>query len=144
MAQSNTVGLGLDSGNIVSQNSAPADQNGRYFSGIGAQAAIYPPPGYGYFAAPPLTNNIHTASPGMQISGFQSFPPPMAARYPEINQDKLNHVAALNMQMAEWIMKNVTENPLVILTPVFIDYEKHLQSIKEAFDKAGENLKKLG
>jgi len=49
------------------------------------------------------------------------------------NEKYLSHLKALNIQMTDWIKKHVDQNPLVILTPVFKDYEKHLKNIGEKY-----------
>jgi len=49
------------------------------------------------------------------------------------NKDYLSHLKALNIQVTEWIKKHVDENPLVLLSPVFKDYEKHLKQITEKY-----------
>lgn len=50
-----------------------------------------------------------------------------------VNKEYLGHLKALNIQVTEWIKKHVDDNPLVILSPVFKDYEKHLKSISEKY-----------
>lgn len=51
----------------------------------------------------------------------------------EYNEDYLAHLKALNLQVTEWIKRHVEENPLVLLSPVFLDYEKHLKVISEKY-----------
>ena len=51
----------------------------------------------------------------------------------EYNSDYLAHLKALNLQVTEWIKRHIEENPLVILSPVFQDYEKHLKEISEKY-----------
>jgi len=48
-----------------------------------------------------------------------------------LSKEYLSHLKALNIQVTEWIKKHVDDNPLVILSPVFKDYEKHLAIITE-------------
>jgi nuclear pore complex protein Nup50 len=51
----------------------------------------------------------------------------------EYNEDYLAHLKALNLQVTEWIKRHIEENPLVLLSPVFQDYEKHLKEISEKY-----------
>ena len=43
------------------------------------------------------------------------------------------HLKALNVQVTDWIRRHIDENPLVILSPVFTDYEQYLKEITEKF-----------
>jgi len=49
------------------------------------------------------------------------------------SKEYLAHLKALNMQVASWINKHLEQNPLVLLTPVFKDYDKHLVEITEKY-----------
>merc|ERR1719383_166787 len=51
----------------------------------------------------------------------------------EYEDDYLSHLKALNIQVTDWIKKHVEENPLIILSPVFKDYEKHAKELEEKF-----------
>merc|ERR1719383_1242642 len=51
----------------------------------------------------------------------------------EYEDDYLSHLKALNIQVTDWIKKHVEENPLIILSPVFKDYEKHVKELEEKF-----------
>jgi hypothetical protein len=51
----------------------------------------------------------------------------------DVNPEFLAHLKALNVQVTEWIRRHIEENPLVILSPVFKDYETHLAEITEKF-----------
>ena len=51
----------------------------------------------------------------------------------EYDEQYLAHLKALNLQVTEWIKRHVEENPLVILSPVFQDYEKHLKEISDKY-----------
>ncbi|TRY72560.1 hypothetical protein TCAL_13871, partial [Tigriopus californicus] len=45
--------------------------------------------------------------------------------------DKYCHqLKCLNQQISEWIKKHVDENPFVLLTPIFADYEKYLEELE--------------
>lgn len=48
------------------------------------------------------------------------------------DQDKEYHqkLRALNQSLCQWIKQHVDKDPVCILTPIFKDYEKHLQSIQ--------------
>ena len=50
-----------------------------------------------------------------------------------VNPEFLSHLKALNVQVTEWIRRHIDDNPLVILSPVFKDYEAHLQEITDKF-----------
>jgi nuclear pore complex protein Nup50 len=50
-----------------------------------------------------------------------------------VDPDFLAHLKALNVQVTEWIRRHIEDNPLVILSPVFKDYETHLKEITEKF-----------
>jgi hypothetical protein len=53
-----------------------------------------------------------------------------------MNPDFLSHLKALNVQAVDWLKRHIEENPLVILSPVFEDYELHLKEITEKFPPA--------
>jgi len=46
----------------------------------------------------------------------------------------LANLKALNTQVTNWIKSHVDENPLVDLTPVFKDYEKHITELRSKFN----------
>merc|ERR1719334_95070 len=46
----------------------------------------------------------------------------------------LASLKALNVQVTSWIKSHVDDNPLVDLTPVFVDYEKHIGELKTKFN----------
>jgi len=46
----------------------------------------------------------------------------------------LSNLKALNNQVTSWIKTHVDQNPLVDLTPVFKDYEKHIGELKTKFN----------
>merc|ERR1719239_697107 len=61
----------------------------------------------------------------------------------EIYSDEyLAHLKALNLQVTDWIKRHVTDNPLVLLSPVFQDYEKHLAelSVKYPVQKTSSSI----
>jgi len=45
----------------------------------------------------------------------------------------LLHLRTLNIQVTDWIKKHVDENPLVILSPIFKDYEKYIKELDVKF-----------
>lgn len=47
------------------------------------------------------------------------------------NIEYLSKVKALNVALADWIKKQVDENPICLLTPIFKDYEKYLKEFEE-------------
>jgi len=52
-----------------------------------------------------------------------------------VSTEYLSHLKALNLQVLAWLKQHVDSNPLVILSPVFKDYDKHLEEITEQFQK---------
>merc|ERR1719452_348116 len=46
----------------------------------------------------------------------------------------LANLKALNTQVTNWIKSHVDENPLVDLTPVFKDYDKHITELRSKFN----------
>jgi len=54
----------------------------------------------------------------------------------ELSTEYLSHLKALNVQVLAWLKQHIDSNPLVILSPVFKDYDKHL---KEITDQYGTN-----
>eukprot|EP00092_Neocalanus_flemingeri_P026082 GFUD01028268.1.p1 GENE.GFUD01028268.1~~GFUD01028268.1.p1 ORF type:complete len:707 (-),score=239.83 GFUD01028268.1:117-2237(-) len=46
----------------------------------------------------------------------------------------LANLKALNTQVTNWIKSHVDDNPLVDLTPVFKDYEKHINELRTKFN----------
>jgi len=56
---------------------------------------------------------------------------------PQTKSKKSEYLAdlkALNIQVTNWIKSHVDGNPLVDLTPVFKDYEKHLDEMRKKFN----------
>jgi len=53
-----------------------------------------------------------------------------------LSTEYLSHLKALNVQVLAWLKQHIDSNPLVILSPVFKDYDKHL---KELTDQYGTN-----
>jgi hypothetical protein len=45
--------------------------------------------------------------------------------------DYYSHLKSLNLSVSSWINKHLDDNPFCILTPVFRDYERHLESINK-------------
>lgn len=72
-----------------------------------------------------VTQVDESSGSGSSGAGSPTRPPP--------SKEYLAHLKALNMQVASWINKHLEQNPLVLLTPVFKDYEKHLSEITEKY-----------
>lgn len=76
------------------------------------------------------------------FSGFGSPPKKEAAVSEQKKEDTSKtedyaaSIKALNQSVAAWISDKVKENPLCKLTPIFKDYEKHLEDIEAKKDKA--------
>merc|ERR1711953_1596475 len=59
----------------------------------------------------------------------------------EYSQEYLSNLKALNVQVCQWIKTHIEKNPYVFLTPVFKDYEKHLEELEEKSDSDGKEEK---
>ncbi len=80
--------------------------------------------------SPPPPSIVKPASsppngPSSSVSSSSS--PPLSSS--EQDGDYLQQLSSLNHSVRDWIDKHVTENPYVDLTPVFRDYEAHLNTI---------------
>jgi len=49
------------------------------------------------------------------------------------NKEYLSHIKALNLQVLDWLKMHIEKDPLVILSPVFKDYDQHLEDIEKEF-----------
>jgi len=49
------------------------------------------------------------------------------------NKEYLSHIKALNLQVLAWLKMHIEKDPLVILSPVFKDYDLHLEDISKEF-----------
>merc|ERR1712098_78204 len=56
----------------------------------------------------------------------------------------LSNLKALNNQVTSWIKTHVDQNPLVDLSPVFKDYEKHIGDLKTKFNIQASITEKPG
>ena len=87
------------------------------------------------------SNSNNSQPPEDSNSGCSSGAASPARGSPPPSRDYLAHLKALNLQVAGWINQHLEQNPLVLLTPVFKDYEKHLAEITEKH-KSDEEPKK--
>jgi len=78
------------------------------------------------------SNSDNSMTQADETSGSGSSGAASPTRSPP-SKEYLAHLKALNMQVASWINKHLEQNPLVLLTPVFKDYEKHLSEITEKY-----------
>ena len=53
----------------------------------------------------------------------------------------LSSLKSLNTQVTSWIKTHVDQNPLIDLTPVFKDYEKHIGSLRTKYNISGSASK---
>jgi len=53
----------------------------------------------------------------------------------KMSEDYLSHLKALNLQVLAWLKQHIEANPLIILSPVFTDYDQHLSEITQKFGK---------
>lgn len=51
----------------------------------------------------------------------------------------LSNLKALNFSVVNWISQHIEKNPYCILTPIFKDYETHLEQIEKDKRKAESN-----
>ena len=79
-------------------------------------------PSLGTSSATPLGGSVSSDGPFKRSSQ----PPAEKSAY-------LTNLKSLNTSVLEWIQKHVKENPYIDLTPVFKDYQKHIQDIEEKF-----------
>lgn len=111
-----------------------------------------PPPGifsgFGGFTKTP-TAPVATSSPFSFLSKTTSSPA-VTSNGPPKSQEKDDQkkgqesgneseyhkkLVDLNKSVLEWIKSKIEKNPLIILTPIFEDYEKHLKEIKKSDEK---------
>eukprot|EP00092_Neocalanus_flemingeri_P046535 GFUD01052367.1.p1 GENE.GFUD01052367.1~~GFUD01052367.1.p1 ORF type:complete len:756 (-),score=250.97 GFUD01052367.1:87-2354(-) len=52
-----------------------------------------------------------------------------------LSPEYLSHLKALNIQVLAWLKQHIESNPLVILSPVFKDYDSHLAEITNQYEK---------
>ena len=55
----------------------------------------------------------------------------------------LSHLKALNKQVLAWLKMHIESNPLVILSPVFKDYETHLEEINTKYGAGSSSVEAL-
>lgn len=90
---------------------------------LGATASSTPFAFLGNLAAPALAGSATTPSPVPKINGTSS------------SDDKVtfhSKLKELNIAFVAWIQKNVAENSIVDLAPVFKSYEENLKSLNDA------------
>ena len=56
-----------------------------------------------------------------------------------VSPEYLSHIKALNLQVLAWLKSHVEKDPLVILSPVFKDYDKHLEDIDKQYKHKKES-----
>merc|ERR1711936_804094 len=78
------------------------------------------------------SNSNNSMTQADETSGSGSSGAASPTRSPP-SKEYLAHLKALNMQVASWINKHLEQNPLVLLTPVFKDYDKHLVEMTEKY-----------
>jgi len=76
----------------------------------------------------PILGNSSSNSASEELSGSGSSGAASPVR-PAPGREYLAHLKALNLQVASWINQHLEQNPLVLLTPVFKDYHRHLADI---------------
>jgi len=58
------------------------------------------------------------------------------------SKEYLGHLKALNLQVLSWLKQHIDSNPFIILSPVFKDYDEHLDDITSKYGspKADSNI----
>lgn len=59
----------------------------------------------------------------------------------DTNEEYHSKLKGLNLAVLEWIKSHLDKNPLVILSPIFKDYEKHLTEIQKSNTASKEKVK---
>lgn len=82
---------------------------------------------------PAVTSEIEKKS----VNGIDSVSDPSV----KTNSDKeyYRKLKGLNESVSKWISSHVSSNPLILLTPIFRDYEKHLANIQGKGESKPEN-----
>jgi len=75
----------------------------------------------------PVTSN-HGAKLRDSLGG-----PTVSAPPSKHSSEYLSHLKALNNQVLAWLKMHIESNPLVILSPVFKDYETHLKDLDKKY-----------
>lgn len=106
----------------------------RFIGGSENSSTSNPFSGFGGFKA---TTGISASTPITNLSPFSFLEKiPSANGITEEKSDTqieyLSKVKALNNAVAEWIKFHVDENPLIVLTPIFEDYEKYLKEFEDS------------
>ena len=55
----------------------------------------------------------------------------------------LSHIKALNIQVLAWLKMHIEKDPLIVLTPVFKDYDKHLEDIEKLYGASEKGTNKV-
>eukprot|EP00914_Ancora_sagittata_P010571 GHVO01020480.1.p1 GENE.GHVO01020480.1~~GHVO01020480.1.p1 ORF type:complete len:403 (+),score=71.14 GHVO01020480.1:92-1300(+) len=76
------------------------------------------------------------ASPLKPVSNGHPSKSPQKSAY-------MQQLKALNESVSQWIQKHVASNPYCILTPIFKDYEKHLEEISQKHPESKSPEKKI-
>ena len=54
----------------------------------------------------------------------------------------LSHIKALNLQVLAWLKMHIEKDPLIVLSPVFKDYDKHLEDIEKQYGESEKRVNK--
>jgi len=55
----------------------------------------------------------------------------------------LSHIKALNIQVLAWLTMHIEKDPLIVLSPVFKDYDKHLEEIEKLYGASEKGKNKV-
>eukprot|EP00088_Acartia_fossae_P010353 TRINITY_DN1514_c0_g1_i5.p1 TRINITY_DN1514_c0_g1~~TRINITY_DN1514_c0_g1_i5.p1 ORF type:complete len:856 (+),score=290.21 TRINITY_DN1514_c0_g1_i5:40-2607(+) len=131
-----TPGGGLKFGG-GSDSSTPSTPSTGFFFGAKSKAEPFGAP-QGPFGTPSGEKSSTTAT-----AGGATATPTSTAKLTSGGSRKaeyLGQVKSLNLQVTSWINKHVDSNPLVDLTPVFKDYEKHITNIRNKYGVQMKNV----
>ncbi|XP_055370826.1 nuclear pore complex protein Nup50 [Condylostylus longicornis] len=109
--------------------SSEVDGNKTVFSGF---------TGFKKFTNSPIASTASPFSFLNKISSTTSTAPTMiknGSHKPKVDYSRLER---LNQDLIDWIKKNIEENPICILTPMFKDYENYVKEIMESDDNASK------
>ena len=57
--------------------------------------------------------------------------------------DYLSHIKALNIQVLAWLKMHIEKDPLIVLSPVFKDYDRHLEDIEKSYGASEKETSKV-
>ncbi|CAH8607812.1 unnamed protein product [Dicrocoelium dendriticum] len=79
--------------------------------------------------------NFAAKSAGSSVENSNVFPTLTPAGFSSLETEKeyLKQLQILNQNFLDWITKHLQDDPHCILSPVFIDYDRHLKALEDQF-----------